>query len=110
MLSDTEKDIVVLNVGGIEFTTTAKTLEQRGGAVKRLLLDVEPLRDAQGRIFVDIDGQIFRWVLSYLRGCDSLPKTPEERDMLRQQAEHFGLVELAERLTDFRRDVLKVRF
>ena len=52
--------------------------------------------DAQGNFFIDRDGQLFRYILSYLRtGRVSLPKDPDELESLRLEADYFQIPSLS---------------
>lgn len=49
-----------------------------------------PVRDAQGRYFIDRDGALFRYVIDYLRcGQLVLPESFRERSRLRHEAEFY---------------------
>ena len=92
-------DVVELNVGGVIYTTSRRTLalEQDSVLAKWFgTTDTEEkkslVRDAQGRYFIDRDGALFRYILDYLRcGQLVLPETFRERSRLRQEAEFFSL-------------------
>jgi len=65
--------LVKINVGGTRYITTRSTLVSKGENFFTVLLDndegngVPCLRDEQGYIFIDRDGELFRHVLNYLR-------------------------------------------
>lgn len=65
--------LVKVNVGGTRYITTRSTLVSKGENFFTVLLDndegngVPCLRDEQGYIFIDRDGELFRHVLNYLR-------------------------------------------
>ncbi|XP_061548887.1 BTB/POZ domain-containing protein KCTD12.1 [Phycodurus eques] len=97
-------DIVELNVGGQVYVTRHQTLV----AVPDSLLwrmfsrraPQELARDGKGRVFLDRDGFLFRYVLDYLRDLTLvLPDYFPERSRLRREADFFQLRELAERLS-----------
>ncbi|XP_055710626.1 BTB/POZ domain-containing protein KCTD12 [Phlebotomus papatasi] len=94
-MSETFPALLELNVGGVHYSTSLKTL--RADEDSRLAEiftgsagDVE--KDAKGRYFLDRDGVLFRYILDYLRdGTLTLPDGFRENDRLRQEAEHFRL-------------------
>ena len=61
------RGVVGLNVGGVNFTTTSDTL--RGCPYFETLLSgrFKVARDGAGNVFVDRDGQRFRYILNFLR-------------------------------------------
>ncbi|XP_018496586.1 BTB/POZ domain-containing protein KCTD12 [Galendromus occidentalis] len=89
--------IVELNVGGTLYTTKASTLlkAENGSCVLRELIE-EQVKDSQGRLFVDRDGALFRYVLDYLRsGKVTLPEGFSERARLCQEADYFQLEQMS---------------
>jgi hypothetical protein len=109
--------IVELNVGGIVYVTTLRTLTSQPDC---LLADMfssvarcqqypdklpsissssssncthQLVKDSKGRYFIDRDGVLFRYVLDYLRngGRLVLPECFHEHSRLRQEAEYFRL-------------------
>ncbi|XP_066285833.1 BTB/POZ domain-containing protein KCTD8-like [Branchiostoma lanceolatum] len=98
--------VVELNVGGTSYTTAVETLrrhpdsllgqmfaEGRGSAAEG---PGNPLpRDGRGCYFLDRDGQLFRYVLDFLRTDRLLlPAGFAEKDRLRLEAEHFQLKDM----------------
>lgn len=108
MCDDESSAIVELNVGGVHYTTTRKTLTSdkssrlcdlfSGSSCKSLT------KDAKGRIFLDRDGVLFRYILDYLRDDGiQLPDGFREKDRLLKEAEHFklnGLIKCLQALND----------
>lgn len=92
-------NIIELNVGGVHYTTQRQTLLAEPDSKLHAMFaedgegDESTLtRDAKGRVFVDRDGVLFRYVLDYLRDrAIQLPEGFREAQRLRQEAEHFGL-------------------
>jgi len=112
MSSSTTNDIVDLNVGGVFYTTTIKTLTRdaqsllaamfsRVNVVDRVDAPSRPIQH-NGRAFIDRDGVLFRYVLDYLRndGRLLLPEGFQERRRLLQEAEYFRLDGLVSALRD----------
>ncbi|KAG7266722.1 hypothetical protein CRUP_006268 [Coryphaenoides rupestris] len=96
-------EIIELNVGGQVYVTRHTTLV----AVPDSLLwtmftkksPKELARDNKGRVFLDRDGFLFRYVLDYLRDLTLvLPDYFPERSRLQREADFFQLRELSKRL------------
>lgn len=90
-----DSDIIELNVGGVHYTTSLKTLTKDK---QSKLLDIfgenltDVTKDAKGRYFLDRDGVLFRYILDYLRDeAISLPEGFRENGRLRKEAEYFKL-------------------
>lgn len=112
MADPVNSSIIELNVGGIHYTTTRKTLNSAAtdpeSRLVRLINDLSVTdsaghtssshnhpEDAKGRIFLDRDGVLFRYILDYLRdGTIVLPDGFRELDRLKQEASYFGLTGL----------------
>lgn len=87
-------EIVELNVGGIFYTTTLKTLQCEPDSHLAAIFagKVECEKDAKGKYFLDRDGVLFRYVLDYLRDKSIvLPEGFRERERLKQEATFYGL-------------------
>jgi len=89
-------DVVELNVGGVVYTTSRRTLVQEEDSILAKWFngsdDKSLVRDGQGRYFVDRDGALFRYILDYLRcGQLVLPETFRERGRLRQEVDFYRL-------------------
>lgn len=116
-VGDSDK-VIELNVGGVHYTSTLKTLisdrnsrlcelfggEQPNSATDSDTLAVGVTRDAKGRIFIDRDGVLFRFVLDYLRDeAIHLPDGFRETKRLLREAQYFkltGLVKCMQALAD----------
>lgn len=101
--------IIELNVGGVHYTTTLKTLINEPDSKLTEIFsgsttNVE--KDAKGRIFLDRDGVLFRYILDYLRdGAIALPEGFREKERLRKEAESLklsGMVKNLDYLTELR--------
>lgn len=99
MSSDEDTSLVELNVGGVTYTTTAKTLRNSDeNSSLKSLIDGGP-RDSANRVFIDRDGALFRFVLDYLRTRTLiLPDNFAERQRLKAEAEYFQLTGLVKQL------------
>eukprot|EP01084_Bolivina_argentea_P136064 239669_1 len=75
--------VVVLNVGGIKYQTTLQTLTGYQSMLKARFsskYSIKPSSD--GSFFIDGDGQLFHYILKYLRtGSLLLPKTWNKSDI-----------------------------
>lgn len=62
-------NIVELNIGGINYTTTKTTLLRYEDSMLALIVsgDYPTSKDKDGRIFIDRDGNLFSFILNYLR-------------------------------------------
>jgi len=92
-----EHRVIRLNVGGMLYMTSLKTLK---GKILKLVSQAEP--DNQGHYCIDRDGPSFRYILNWLRNKSFLPKSMDKETMeiLLMEAEFYGLDELAEQLRD----------
>lgn len=92
-------DIVELNVGGVHYTSTRRTLLSHENSRFTEWFDAVPatdiVRDAKGRHFIDRDGVLFRYILDYLRDdAIQLPDDFREKKRLLREAEYFKLTGL----------------
>lgn len=88
--------IVELNVGGVHYTSTRKTLtsdtNSRFSELFTKSTSATVVKDAKGRIFLDRDGVLFRYILDFLRdNCIVLPAGFREKQRLLNEAEYFKL-------------------
>lgn len=91
--------VVELNVGGQLYTTGLSTLIQPADSLLAQMFTGKtrtPVsRDSRGRYFIDRDGQLFRYILDFLRNHKVvLPENFQERSRLRQEAEYYNLLGL----------------
>nr|XP_003218704.1 PREDICTED: BTB/POZ domain-containing protein KCTD12 [Anolis carolinensis] len=101
--SEAAGEIVELNVGGQVYVTRRGTVLSVRGSLLWRLFSQEPgaalPRDSKGRVFLDRDGFLFRYVLDYLRDQELvLPERFPERSRLQREAEYFQLPDLVRRL------------
>jgi hypothetical protein len=85
--------ILVLNVGGVRFTTRRDTLCL--GFFSGLL---NSLDEDETEVFIDRDPTHFRYILNWLRGCRYIPKHSQQAQELLWEADFFGLGELVAKL------------
>lgn len=102
-------EVIELNVGGVHYTTTRRTLSSDKESRLADLFDKDNqssalLTDAKGRHILDRDGVLFRFVLDYLRDdAIQLPDGFREKQRLLKEAEYFkldGLIKCIQALTD----------
>lgn len=109
MTSDID-EVIEINVGGVYYTSTRKTLTSDKNSRLAELFDEDnassALRDAKGRIVLDRDGALFRYILDYLRDDSiQLPDAFREKERLMREAEYFrlsGLIHCMKSMTEAR--------
>ena len=100
-------DLVRLNVGGVWYTTTESTLRAYPMSIfPKMIRDrpnVQPnsnnnkntkskLHGENGYYFIDRDGELFRYILNFLRTAEiNLPKNFQEHDQLMSEAKFYSL-------------------
>lgn len=116
-MSSGNDKIVELNVGGVHYTSTYKTLSSdKNSRLYELFGNSNSksdnssssssslTKDAKGRIFLDRDGVLFRYILDYLRDGDiQLPDGFREKKRLLKEAEYFrlnGLIKCLQTIND----------
>ncbi|KND05049.1 hypothetical protein, variant [Spizellomyces punctatus DAOM BR117] len=96
---EANKNPVSLNVGGIHYTVARSTLapsHEPESMLASMFSDRWTAKShADGTVFIDADGQIFAKILFWLRRR-SVPEglSAGEKDMLKKEAEYFGMVNL----------------
>ncbi|NXS94742.1 KCNRG protein, partial [Jacana jacana] len=112
------REVVVLSVGGVRFVTRASTLQQfpESRLARMLDDDDQEIRLVNGEFFVDRDGTLFSYIMDFLRTLQvSLPTDFSDYQRLKREAEFYGLYALAELLSQEhllkpRVEILEVRF
>lgn len=90
-------EIIEMNVGGVHYSTTKRTLTSDKNSRLAELFDKDNqssslMKDAKGRYFIDRDGSLFRFVLDYLRdNAIQLPQGFLEKRRLVREAEYFKI-------------------
>ncbi|NXF08872.1 KCNRG protein, partial [Smithornis capensis] len=112
------REVVVLSVGGVRFITRASTLQQfpESRLARMLNDDDREFKLVNGEFFVDRDGALFSYIMDFLRTLQvSLPTDFSDYQRLQREAEFYGLYPLAdllsqEHLLKPRLEILEVRF
>ncbi len=88
-------NVIELNVGGCIYTALESTLSSVQGSRLVDLLNAPHTwqLDKGGHLLIDRNGEIFSYILDYLRSPNDfvLPDSPGKRERLRVEAEHFRL-------------------
>lgn len=86
-------EIIELNVGGVHYSSTLATLTNEKSLLSEMFSNPDSLtKDSKGRVFLDRDGVLFRYILDYLRDKElNLPEGFREKCRLRKEAEHYKL-------------------
>ncbi|XP_009971586.3 potassium channel regulatory protein [Tyto alba] len=112
------REAVVLSVGGVRFVTRASTLQQfpESRLARMLNDDDREFKRVNGEFFVDRDGTLFSYIVDFLRTLQvSLPPDFSDYQRLQREAEFYGLYQLAELLSQEHLlrpglEILEVRF
>lgn len=105
-LNQIQQNMVDLNVGGVHYTTSISTLRRQPNSFLDSMFSgrYELQRCPDGRVFIDRDGDIFSYVLAYLRdGTIPVGIETEVRLLrrLKQEFEFFSLDIFTEKDTIF---------
>lgn len=87
-------DMIEFNVGGFVYTTSRTTImSYQDSMLARMCSGLMPTAtDTNGRIFIDRDGPLFRYILNYLRDKRlNLPDNFAEYTQLRQEADFYRI-------------------
>lgn len=104
-MASASADVIDLNVGGHPYTTSLVTLRKYPNCQLAVWFSQPDSctlqKDKQGRYFIDRDGELFRYILDYLRnGHLRVPDRFHERFQLSQEAEFYKLDQLKALLTN----------
>jgi BTB/POZ domain len=89
-----EADVVLLNVGGVKFSTTVATLRRHPGTLAAALFSEDNLKkfkpDKSGYYFVDRNGDAFETVLEFLRTGKLLHQSKKVgEEVVREELRHW---------------------
>jgi hypothetical protein len=93
--------IIRLNVGGVHYDTTKSTLcRVSESMLDRMFNGSIPSPKVKGRYFIDRNGQLFQYILDYLRDGATWtpPSDPDVCQSLLREAHFFCLFDLIKRL------------
>ncbi|XP_005112086.1 potassium channel regulatory protein [Aplysia californica] len=97
--------VVTLNVGGVVYTTTTSTLLKFPESMLGSMMSngLPSTLDANGHLFIDRDGLIFRHVLNFLRSSQlCLPSNFKDFDLLSAEADFYQISPLIDAINDLR--------
>lgn len=103
VVNNTVNDVMILNVGGYEYTSLRRTLTRvQNSVLASMISNNESLiKDSKGRYFLDRDGRLFSYVLQYLRtGVPFFPESYLDCEMLRLEAEFYKIDDLTRKLVE----------
>lgn len=102
-IMDRSAEIVNLNVGGKTFTTTKHTLLSVSDTFFSVLLSgrIPSYKDQSGAIFIDRDPELFSIILNYLRTSKLFNVSENNVNILRHEAEFYGITPLVKQLTTY---------
>lgn len=94
-------EIVKLNVGGMIYTTTKSTLCKYPNSMIGAMFNgsMSTSLDENGCVFIDRDGELFKYVLNYLRSSRlALPSDFRDLDQLCAEADFYQITSLIENI------------
>lgn len=97
--------MVMVNVGGVLYTTTSFTLQKYPDSMLGALMSgkFQTTHDAQGNVFIDRDGHIFRHILNFLRtSALCLPSDFTEMELLYAEADFYQIKPLINLLNQYK--------
>lgn len=102
------EDIVVLSVGGVVFSTTKATLCRYPHSMLGIMFNgsMPTTKDENGRYFIDRDGNMFGYVLNFLRSSQlALPDDFKHFDQLTIEADFYQIEPLIQAINDLRHNL-----
>lgn len=102
------QDLVHLNVGGVYYTTTKATLGRYPNSMLGAMFNgsMPTTCDENGRYFIDRDGQLFVYVLNFLRSSQlALPDGFKHYDQLAIEADFYQIEPLIQAVNNARQKV-----
>lgn len=105
-------EIVKLNVGGVVYLTTKVTLGKYPDSMLGAMFNGSMATglDENGCHFIDRDGELFKYVLNYLRSSRlSLPNDFKDLDQLGDEADFYQIAPLIEAIDKLRHPVVETK-
>ncbi|XP_060575891.1 BTB/POZ domain-containing protein Tiwaz-like [Ruditapes philippinarum] len=105
-------EIVKLNVGGVVYTTTTSTLCKYPNSMLGAMFNgsMSTNLDENGCVFIDRDGELFKYILNYLRSSRlALPCDFKDLDQLTVEADFYQITSLIEHIEMLRLPVPEKR-
>ncbi|XP_074648381.1 BTB/POZ domain-containing protein KCTD6-like [Tubulanus polymorphus] len=103
MMSD---EVIVLNVGGVQYTTTLSTLSKYPHSMLGVMFSGQfgsASVDGQGNYFIDRDGETFKHVLNFLRTSQlCLPQGFKDWDLLEAEADFYQILPLIDSVKELK--------
>ncbi|XP_062585179.1 BTB/POZ domain-containing protein KCTD6-like [Saccostrea cucullata] len=102
-------EVILLNVGGFIYYTTRATLVKYPNSTLGLMMNGDtPISRDQNGIFIDRDGQMFRYILNFCRsGKLCLPQQFSDYDLLENEAEFYQIEPLVTSIKSSRQQAMK---
>uniref|UniRef100_A0A915N924 Potassium channel tetramerisation-type BTB domain-containing protein n=1 Tax=Meloidogyne javanica TaxID=6303 RepID=A0A915N924_MELJA len=110
MAFEVPEGVIQLNVGGTCYLTTVETLKRDQCSLLAQLLTVDGMeanskvakRMSNGAVFIDRDGELFAYILDFLRsGKLLLPENFRELARLKEEVQFYQLEELMQQLIPY---------
>ena len=100
------QDIINLNVGGTIYTTSRSTLTQYPdsmlGAMFGGKLPLENNKDSQGNYFIDRDGDLFKYILNFLRVSKLiLPNNFQDTEAFQMEVDFYQIQPLIDEFQEY---------
>jgi len=91
---NTDNNIITVDVGGVIYKTKLSTLQSAKSTMLSTLVDSK-----ENYIFIDRNGEIFKYILDFIRGSVPyiiLPDKEEDLELLEAECNYYNIPKLAE--------------
>jgi len=98
-------DMIYLNVGGVQYSTTRSTLTKYPNSMIGAMFKPYPAQvDKDGRFFIDRNGPMFEYILQFLRSGElTLPDGFKNHQLLKCEVDYYQILPLVESLKNYER-------